>query len=391
MTLRILYFGIYSRGIEYPRNNNLIHGLRLNGIDVIEAHFELAGSFQKRLKAVQNPLKAFHFFLSLIASFLTLTWKFIHSPQVDIIIVGHPGYFHIHLARILRLLFRKQAVLVYDIFIPLYEALVEDRKLIKQSSLLGRLLYRFEKSCCRCADLCLIDTREHCRYISRQYDLPPDKISRLFVGATIDQPIESPQIAVHENLRVLFVGTYIPLHGIDVILNAARHLKNDSDIIFTLVGSGQLRKKMENMAHQWKLTNIIFKDWIATEQLGAFIQSFDLSLGIFGMTPKTSRVIPSKIFDICASGVPFITADSPAIREVFSHGKNAYLVSPGNPKELADAICALKTNPELGKILGKGAKQIGKYVFSLKKLGDDFLNAVEKKNLRPNIHRRNKI
>jgi hypothetical protein len=43
--LKILYFGIYSKGIEYPRNNNLIRGLRLNGVDVVEAHFKLAGSF----------------------------------------------------------------------------------------------------------------------------------------------------------------------------------------------------------------------------------------------------------------------------------------------------------------------------------------------------------
>lgn len=377
MKLKILYFGIYSKGVEYPRNNNLIRGLRLNGIDVIEAHCELAGSFQKRLETVQNPFRAFHFFLNLIASFLTLTWKFIHSPQVDIIIVGHPGNFHIHLAWLLRFLFQKKAILVYDIFIPLYEALVEDRKLIKQSSLLGHLLYRFEKSCCRRADLCTIDTLEHCRYISRKYDLPPNKISRLFVGTTIEKPIESPQIAVHENFRVLFVGTYIPLHGVDVILNSARHLKNDPEIVFTLVGSGQLRKKMETLSNHWKLKNVIFKNWIATEQLGAFIQSFDLSLGIFGTTPKTSRVIPSKIFDICASGVPFITADSPAIREVFSHGKNAYLVSPGDPKELADAICTLKTDPKLRKIISGGAKQTWNGLFALKKIGEDFLTSVE--------------
>ena len=374
--MKILYFGIYSKGIEYPRNNNLIRGLRLNGVDVVEAHFELAGSFQRRMGIIKNPLELVHFFLGLIASFIALTWKFMRSPRVDAMIVGHPGYFHIHLLWFLRFLFRRQFVLVYDIFIPLYETLIEDRGLLKSDSLFARLIHRFEKSCCRYADLCLIDTEEHCQYIVEEYGLSPERVSRIFVGSTIDQNFDSSRVVSHEIFRILFVGTYIPLHGIDIILKAIRYLAGDPDMHFSLVGSGQLRERMESLAQKWGFSNVVFQDWIPTEHLGAFIRSFDLSLGIFGITPKTARVIPSKIYDICAAGVPFITADTPAVREVFKHGENAYLIPAGNPEALAEAIRYLKANRNLRYKIAEGARQTGEGIFSLKEIGNDLINAV---------------
>jgi len=376
--LKILYFGIYSRGIEYPRNNNLIRSLRLNGVDVVEAHFELAGSFQRRMDILKDPLEFVRFFIGLIASFIALTWKFMMSPSVGAVIVGHPGYFHIHLAWLLRFLFQRRAILVYDVFIPLYEMLIEDRELLKSDALFAQLAHRFERSCCRYADLCLIDTDEHCQYIVGEYGLSPERVSRIFVGSTIDQQIESPRDSSSEIFRVLFVGTYIPLHGVDVILEAAQYLADDPDIRFFLVGSGQLREKMESMARKWRLSNVIFQDWIPTEHLGAFIRSFELSLGIFGITPKTKRVIPSKIYDICAAGIPFITADTPAIREVFSHKKNAYMIPSGNSEALVEAIRHLKSNPDLRKIIEEGARQIGKETFSFKEIGNDLISAVRK-------------
>ena len=374
--MNILYFGIYSKGIEYPRNNNLIHGLRLNGVNVTECHFTLSDSFQKRIKVVRNRMEFVRFFSKLIISYIVLIWKFLKTPHVDAVIVGHPGYFHIHLAWFLRFLFQRQAVLVYDVFIPLYEALVEDRYLVKTGSLFARLMHRFERSCCRYADLYLIDTDEHCQYITEEYGLSPERVFRIFVGSTIDQQFKSPRVSSSETFRVLFVGTYIPLHGVDVILEAARYLAYDPDIRFFLVGSGQLRKKMESMTRKWGLSNVIFQDWIPTEHLGTFIRSFDLSLGIFGITPKTARVIPSKIYDICAAGVPFITADTTAIREAFSHEKNAYMIPPGNPEALVEAIRYLKSNPNLRKNIAEGARQTGKNIFSLKKIGGDLIDAI---------------
>lgn len=378
--LKILYFGIYSKEIEYPRNNNLIRGLRSHGVNVFEAHCKLAGSFQQRMQVVKNPLKAVLFFLRLAASFVILTWKFFMSPRVDAVIVGHPGYFHIHLCRLLCRLFRKDTILIYDVFIPLYDAIVEDRKLIKPNGIFARILHLFERSCCRQEDICLTDTNEHRKYLIEEFSLDSERVHRIFVGPTINAEFKCPAVRARNDFKALYVGTYIPLHGVEVILMAARRLINEKKIRFTLVGSGQMRAEMERLTQQWLLTNITFLDWIPTNMLGEFIRSHDFSLGIFGATSKAARVIPSKVYDICAAGVPFITADTPAIREVFRTGENAYLVPPNDPVTLAEAVIELKSNYILRKRIAEKAYQIGQEEFSLARISDDLIKIIRDKS-----------
>ena len=202
--MNILYFGIYSKGKEYPRNDNLIRALRLQGATVTEAHCELAGSFLERFKVARRPFQAFSFVAGLITSFILLTRKLMIVPEVDVLIVGHPGYFHIHLAWLLRLFFKRNALLVYDSFIPLHEALVEDRLLLEPLGVLGWLLRRFERSCCRCADICLVDTAAHAQYLVKTYGLSAEKVSRIFVGPTISRPALRPRIAPGNSFKIIF-------------------------------------------------------------------------------------------------------------------------------------------------------------------------------------------
>jgi glycosyltransferase involved in cell wall biosynthesis len=374
--MKILYFGIYSKGIEYPRNNNIINGLRLNGIDVLEAHFSLASSFQQRFRLTQSIYAFLSFCLKLVLSYFVLVWKYIKTQPVDVIIVGHPGYFHIHLARLLRTLSPSKPLLVYDVFIPLYDAVVIDRNLIKKGTMTSRMLHRFEALCCRCADICIIDTKEHCAYLADEFQLPSDRVYPIYVGPTINNVYASPISQTKNQLKIIYVGTYIPLHGVDIITECAKELQGEEDISFHLIGSGQLKGKIKDRVDRLSLKNVTFSDWVPTDGLGDVIRSHDLSLGVFGVTPKTFRVIPSKVFDMCAAGVPFITADTPAIGEVFTHKENAYLVPPGNPHALTEAILNLKNDPDLRLRISQSSFAIGKSTFSLKQIGDDLLKVI---------------
>lgn len=354
----------------------MIRALKKQGHDVLEVHYALAGSFSERIGAVNRLSQRIRFCIGIFASYPVLAWSLIRRPKPQVIIVGSPGYFHVHWAWLLNLLFRRESILVYDAFIPLYEALIEDRQLIRPDGLSARLIHHFEKSCCRIADLVWVDTKKHGQYLAHKYDINEKKINRLFVGSTI-RPTTSPCPKIESDVfNILFVGTYIPLHGIDVILKAARLLKEETSIRFTLVGTGQLRDEMQRLASRWKLDNIIFRDWVPTETLYSYIGSFDLSLGIFGSTSKTSRVIPSKIYDICLVGSPFITAYTPAIREVFTHGKNAYLIPPASSSCLAEAIRHIIADDKLRKTIANGAKDTGRTVFSDRRLSVDLMDTI---------------
>ena len=332
--------------------------------------------------AVNRLSKQIRFGLGILISYFVLAWSVLRQPQVEAIIVGSPGFFHVHWAWFLRWVLRRKGVLVYDAFIPLYEALVEDRRLIAPHHFLAKLFCRFEQSCCQIADMITVDTLAHGQYLNQKFGIDEKKIVRLFVGSTI-HCAEKPSKGHFRNspvFNVLFVGTYIPLHGIDIILEAARLLRDDTSIKFTLVGSGQLRKSMEQIASRCQLSSIEFRDWVPTDELGQYIQKFELSLGIFGTTPKTPRVIPSKVYDICMAGVAFITADTPAIREVFVHRKNAYLIPAGDAAQLAGAIRTIKQDVRLREAIALGAKRTGQIDFSPKRLSNDLIGAIRMVN-----------
>jgi glycosyltransferase involved in cell wall biosynthesis len=375
----VLFFGIYSKGAAYPRSKNQIQALRRQGVKVLEAHVELDGSFKKRFRTTRSITAALGFAMKLAASYVALSWRFLKTPAVDAVIVGHPGYFHIHLARLLRFLIRRRLLLIYDAFIPLHEALVEDRGLFPPGSLFSRLLHAFEASCLRIADICLVDTDAHQRYLSQEFDLHPGKIKVVRVGATIPSLYPEPApTRIERDFKVVFAGTLIPLQGVDVILEAAYLLREHAQIAFCVVGSGQLEKAMRELAAHRGLSRVTFTGWLPTDRLGDMLRSHHLSLGIFGTTPKAGRVIPSKIYDICAAGMAFVSADTPAMREVFTHLENAFLVPAGSPRDLADAILRLKSDHELRSRLAEGAFQAGRVVFSQPRIALQVLSAFTK-------------
>jgi glycosyltransferase involved in cell wall biosynthesis len=317
-------------------------------------------------------------------SYFALAWKYFRTPQVDIIIVGHPGYFHIHLANLLRTLSPSKPMVIYDVFIPLYDAVVNDRKLIKEGTIASRMLHRFEALCCRSADLCLLDTKAHCKYIHKEFKLPPQRVRHVYLGSTIQSNFHRPAMPENKKFRVLYTGTYIPLHGVKTIVLAAKILIDNPEVQFIFIGQGQLKHEIKNLVKDMNLNNIEFIDWVSTDRLGETIRNHHLSLGIFGTTAKAFRVIPSKVYDICAAGVPFVTADTPAIQEIFAHKKNAYLIPADDPTALANAILVLKNNPILMRKIASAALDTNKTLFSLDHIGRqvlDILNNAGQSNI----------
>ena len=272
----------------------------------------MIGSHNERIKTVESLWGKIDFGLRLIWSYLRLAVLFFRTGDCHVVIVGHPGYFHVHFARLLCACKRKKPRLVLDLFIPLYNMLVEDRRIFAPGDTFSRLLHVFEASACKQADLNLLDTHEHCCYIEREFAIPVECLVATYVGSSLSSGTRLPAKWSEGIFKVVFVGTCIPLQGVETILSAA-NLLSDSDIRFSIVGCDKLMHTQDGMKWRDRLDNVDFIDWVETDALPVFMQAHQLALGIFGATEKSARVIPTKVFDICNMGMPFITADTPAI------------------------------------------------------------------------------
>jgi glycosyltransferase involved in cell wall biosynthesis len=81
------------------------------------------------------------------------------------------------------------------------------------------------------------------------------------------------------------------------------------------------------------------------------------ALGVFGTSDKARRVIPNKAYQAIACGVPLVTADTPAARELFTDDVDALLVPPGDPAAVAGAVRQIASDQALARRLAGAGRE----------------------------------
>lgn len=281
-------------------------------------------------------------------------WKS-RAQRADVLYVPFLGHYLLPLAWWIGK--REKIPVVFDAFLSLYDTDVSDRARYPRWHPMAWLLWCADWICCRLCDVVLLDTPEHADYFVRTFGAKREKILALPIGCRTDlfRPMQTAQ-EQSQTLRVEFHGTFIPLQGIDVILQAAHLLQNaHEDVSFELIGKGQTYDAMHALAAHLSLTNVSFAGSVPMAELPSRIAAADVCLGIFAATPKADRVIPNKAYEVLACGKPLLIAATLAARRVFTQSENVLLCKPGDAPALADALLQLKRDPALRrKIAAKG-------------------------------------
>ena len=325
--MKICYFGTYEK--DYPLNSIIIKGLRKNGAEVVECHIPL---WEKHENKHGNFLKLFSLTklsIDLTIAYLKLGLKFFKEcKDVKTVIVGYIGQLDVFWLKFLILFKKDKPKIIFTPLVSLYDTAIIDRGLSKKSNIFAKILFYIDKFSFKISDLVILDTNEHIKYICDLFNLNKSKFKRVWVGADeeIFYPIDTQKNPVENNeFLVLFIGKYIPLHGIEYIIKAAKLLENEKEIEFKMIGSGQLDEKINKLRKNLKIKNIEFVDWVKYDKLVKEIGRADIVLGIFGGTDKSLRVIPNKVFQAIACCKPVITGNSLAIKELLTNRENIFL------------------------------------------------------------------
>lgn len=335
--MRIVFWGTYDTG--KPRNRILLRGLRENDVDLTECHADIWSGVEDKSQ-IQTLARKIFFLCRWLMSYPKLLFDYCRLPRHDAVIVGYLGQLDVLVlwpfARM------RRVPIVWDAFLSLYDTVVNDRKIVGKYHPLAFFLYAWEWLACRAADAIFLDTRKHADYFVRQFHLSPHKTFSVFVGAETEVfsgiSVESSVVKSNNQFTVLFYGQFIPLHGIDTIICAAR-LMVDDPVRWIIIGQGQEDVKIRSMLNDNPIPLLQWIPWVEYRELKQWIQRSDLCLGIFGESDKAARVIPNKVFQILAAGKPLITRDSPGIRELLDPDMDGVtLVPPADSSALAASI-----------------------------------------------------
>jgi glycosyltransferase involved in cell wall biosynthesis len=333
--MRIVLWGTYDTG--KPRVRVIRRGLMESGVEVIECHREVWGGIEDKSQ-VNGWRRRLAILGRWLASYPWLIACYLRAPKHEAVVVGYMGLVDVLVIWPFAKL--RGVPVVWDAFLSLYSTMIEDRKMVGRSNPVAWLLYSLEWLACRAADRVILDTRTHAAYFVDTFKLPSCHCDAVWVGA---EPEVFP-VAVKDDLPamdekiVLFYGQFIPLHGIETIIRAARQAR-DQSVRWVIIGSGQEEGRIRKMLDESPLPRVEWLPWVSYPELSQWIRRADVCLGIFGDTDKAARVIPNKVFQILMSGKPLITRDSPAIRELLGEEMpGVRLVPAADAGALAAAI-----------------------------------------------------
>jgi len=386
--MKICFFGTYEK--DYPSNRIIIKGLRKNGINVVECHISLWEKQQNKHGDFLKIFSILKLIIDLLVAYAKLCFMFFSKcKNADVIIVGYIGQLDIFFLKTLLLFKKNKPKILFAPLVSLYDTAIIDRGLYGKNNLFSKLLFYIDKLSFKMADIVIFDTNEHINYICNLFNLGKSKFKRVWVGADEDMfypfglknnviPAKAGIHAYDKNndFQVLFIGKYIPLHGLEYIIKAAKLLKNEKDIKFKMIGNGQLYDEIIALSKKLGIKNIDFVEWIEYNELINEINKADVVLGIFGGTEKSSRVIPNKVFQAIACGKPVITGDSPAIRELFTDKENIALCENRNAESLRNAILELKNDNGLRENLANNSYKIFKNSLTCEEIGKELLKFI---------------
>jgi glycosyltransferase involved in cell wall biosynthesis len=373
MAMRVCYFGTYRA--NYSRNQIMIESLRRAGVEVIECHVPLWRGIRDRVQAASGGWLRPTFLCRVIRTYWRLLQAYRQVGAYDVMVLGYPGQLDVFLARLLS--WQRRKPLALDVFMSIYLIAIE-RGLVDRHPLTGWLIRQFEKLALRLPDLLIQDTAEYVRWFQKTHGIDPSRFRLVPTGAD-DRLFYPLSVARHRDslFRVLYYGTFIPNHGVEQIIEAARILSAEPDIHLELVGEGPTKARAVALAEEYGLENVTFAGWIEKKDLPRKAAGADVLLGVFGCTPQSLMTVQNKIYESLALAKPLITGDSPTVRAHIADGQ-AVFVPRGNPRALAQAILRLRNEPALADSLAARGHELFQARYAIARLGEQYRAHLDK-------------
>ncbi len=322
--MRVTYFGTWERG--HPRNEQTISALRSAGVDVDLVHVE---AWKDEHKFALGPTVL----PRLLAAEARLSVARL-AHDTDALIVGYPGHFDLPVARL-----RRRPV-VFNPMVSLYDSLVDDRARFRPGSLPARALRELDVRSFRGADVVVADTRANARFMAES----PGSTSRRSASSVPRSVCSGAAWRRSEEFHALFVGKLIPLHGLDVILEAARLLP---DVRFRVIGSGQLDRLLHD-----RPSNVEHVPWVEYERLPAGVRDG-------GLRPRRLRLERQGAAGDPEQGLPGARRRHAACYRRHGGGTRGAHRWPrcaprrAVPESIADAVRRIRDTPELAEQLSR--------------------------------------
>ena len=190
---------------------------------------------------------------------------------------------------------------------------------------------------------------------------PPEKIRLQRIAIDLDLIPFRERRGHHGPVRVLFCGRFSEKKGLLDALRAAAAVRDRGvDLLFRIVGDGELREEVEGTVRELRLEPMVHR--LGMRPYSEVLR--ELEVADFLIQPSrtaadgdTEGGAPTILLEAQAAGLPVLSTRHADIPEVVEEGKSAWLVPEGNWEMLADRMTTLCREPERWAEMGRAGRR----------------------------------
>ena len=178
--------------------------------------------------------------------------------------------------------------------------------------------------------------------------------------------------------QISYIGTIGMAHSIHTIVEAANIMKNDFydlPIKFQIIGDGAERKTIEKEIYN--LENIILLPLVPKEKIIEYLDRSDLGIIHLKKNDLFKTVIPSKMFEYMAMGIPILHGVLGESYEIIRKHNLGIYFEAENPQDLCASIIKLYNEKSLYNEISKNCVKTS-FLFNRESLALDMLLEIKK-------------
>ena len=208
------------------------------------------------------------------------------------------------------------------------------------------------------------------RNIVAKYGISPEKVHVVEVGVDAVKPLNSGK-NLNDRFTVMYSGVLGLGYDFDVVLETARFLSKNEDIIFVIRGVGEVAPKLKKAISELGLRNVVLDTrFLPKDELVALLGTADVFvLPMAGMS-FVDLGLPTKVFEYQAYGKPIICVSGGEPARYVESTKSGLIVKPKDAGGFAESIIRLFKDRSAGAELGMNGREYVSECLTSERIGE---------------------
>lgn len=231
--------------------------------------------------------------------------------------------------------------------------------LLKDGGVLGKAAWNFEKWAIS-ADRVSTISPQMC-FKLEQKGISKERIVEFRNWANVDEVVPLTDVSpyrqewgVHRPYVAIYSGNIANKQGIEIVLEAAKILKDRRDLAFIICGNGPNRERLQQQASG--LDNVQFHDLQPRERLSDLLGMASIHL-LPQLAGAADLVLPSKLTNMLASGRPVVATALPGTGLAVEVEGCGIISPPEDAGAFASAIAQVLGDKEKREVFSQNSRQ----------------------------------